>query len=147
MGWGLTVPMNAVGTTIAFGLEDTSKLRILFTISPSLISLTTSSRRRSSTVMPFVFWRKTTRLPSASLSRNASPSPTCATAVDHTVWKWRPTSSRVSGRPAVPRLYSTMETLFMRSAIAMVLPVMAMSMGAVEVRKLACFCSVLSDRE
>ncbi len=144
---GLTVPMKAVGVTIAFGLADTSKLRMRFTISPSLISLMTSSRRRSSAVMPLVFCCKTIRLPPASLSRNAASFPTCATAVAHTVWKWRATSSSVSGRPVVPRLYSTMETLFMRSATAIILPVMAMSMGAVEVRKLACFCRVLSDRE
>lgn len=53
---GLTVPMKAVGVTIAFGLGDTSKLRMRLTISPSLISLMTSSRRRSSAVMPLVFW-------------------------------------------------------------------------------------------
>ena len=74
------------------------------------------------------------RLPSASLSRKVSPLPILATAVDQIVWKWRATSSRVSERPAVPRLYSRMEMDFMRSATATVFPVTAMSMGAVEVR-------------
>lgn len=83
----LTVPIKAEGTTMALGLEDTWKLRMRFTISPSLISLRTSMRRRSSAVMPLLFRCRSIRLPSASLSRNASSFPTCATAVAHVVWK------------------------------------------------------------
>ena len=53
---------------------------------------------------------------------------------------------RVSGSVEVGPLYSMIEILFIRSATAMILPVIAISMGAVEVRYEATFSRVFAER-
>ena len=80
------MPMNALGTTAVLTEVGTSKLRIRLTISPSRISLVTSSLLRSSSVTPFVFRCSIIRFPSASASRIVS-SAMWATAVDQVIWK------------------------------------------------------------
>lgn len=141
----LTVARKALGITTAFADVGTLKVRIRFTISPNRISLVTSSLLLSSSVTPLVLRCRTIKFPSASLSKNVFSS-TRATAVAQAVWKCRAVSVSLSGRPASPRSYSTMETLFIRSAIAITFPLTARSMGAVDVRYEATFRSEFAER-
>lgn len=138
--------MNARGTTVDVGDVVTLMGRILLTISPRLNSLVVSSLRLSSCVTPLMFWRRTIRLPSASLSRYVFSS-TSDIAVVQAVEKCRAISSILSLSPVSPSMYRTMERLFMRSPIAIVFPFTAISIGAVAVRVVATFWNTLYSRE
>ena len=82
----LTVARKALGTTTDDGEGVTFIGWILLTISPRLNSLIVSRRRLSSAVTPLMFWRRTMRFPSASLSRYVFSS-TSAMAVVQVVEK------------------------------------------------------------
>lgn len=85
MELGLTVARKALGITTALGEKGTSKGRIRLTISPSLISLVTSSLFLSSSVTPLTLRLRTRRLPSASPSSKVFSS-IWARLVVQTVW-------------------------------------------------------------
>lgn len=130
----LTVARKAFGITGASVAMATSTRRIRLTCSPSLMSPRGTRRLWSSAVTPLTSRSSSVRLPSASAWRYVF-SLTSASAVDQLTWRCRAASVNRSLRSPSPGWYSTSETDFMRSAMAMIRPETTMSMGAVEVRK------------